>query len=75
MKPTSSYLQNGGIIEVPHPLESLDHEVELVVVIGRKAHDVTEAAAMDYVGVSRSSLDSSKRARYLHSDKCYCKHP
>lgn len=50
MKPTSSYLQNGGTIEVPHPLESLDHEVELAVVIGKKARDVTEASAMDYVG-------------------------
>ncbi|WOL13687.1 Alcohol dehydrogenase 1 [Canna indica] len=49
MKPTSSYLQNRGTIKVPHPLEVLDHEVELAVVIGRKARDVTEAAAMDYV--------------------------
>lgn len=52
MKPTSSYLQNGGTIEVPHPLESLDHEVELAVVIGKKARDVSEASAMDYVGGS-----------------------
>lgn len=50
MKPTSSYLENGGTIEVPHPLESLDHEVELAVVIGRKARDVPESSAMDYVG-------------------------
>lgn len=50
MKPTTSYLANGGTIEVPHPLESLDHEVELAVVIGRKARDVPQATAMDYVG-------------------------
>ncbi|KAK3016337.1 hypothetical protein RJ639_005721, partial [Escallonia herrerae] len=50
MKPTTSYLANGGTIEVPQPLESLDHEVELAVVIGRKARDVAEATAMDYVG-------------------------
>lgn len=50
MKPTSSYLENGGTIEVPHPLESLDHEVELAVVISQRARDVPEAAAMDYVG-------------------------
>ena len=50
MKPTSSYLRNGGTIEIPHPLESLDHEVELAVVIGRKARDVSESSAMDYVG-------------------------
>lgn len=50
LKPTSSYLQNGGTIEVPHPLESLHHEVELAVVIGKRARDVPETTAMDYVG-------------------------
>lgn len=50
LKPTSSYLENGGMIEIPEPLESLDHEVELAVVISKKARDVPEATAMDYVG-------------------------
>ena len=49
LKPTSSYLEAGGTIEIPHPLEWLDHEVELAVVIGKKARDVPEASAMDYV--------------------------
>ncbi|XP_074582998.1 oxaloacetate tautomerase FAHD1, mitochondrial [Curcuma longa] len=61
MKPTSSYLQNGGTIEVPHPLESLDHEVELAVVIGKKARDVSEASAMDYVGGYALALDMTAR--------------
>ncbi|KAK1277695.1 hypothetical protein QJS04_geneDACA007212 [Acorus gramineus] len=61
MKPTSSYLQNGGTIEVPHPLESLDHEVELAVVIGRKARDVAEATAWDYVGGYALALDMTAR--------------
>ncbi|KAF8369357.1 hypothetical protein HHK36_012374 [Tetracentron sinense] len=61
MKPTSSYLPNGGTIEVPHPLESLDHEVELAVVIGQKARDVSEAAAMDYVGGYALALDMTAR--------------
>lgn len=50
LKPTSSYLENGGNIEIPHPLESLDHEVELAVVINKKARDVPQTIAMDYVG-------------------------
>lgn len=50
LKPTTSYLENGGKIEVPEPLEALDHEVELAVVIGQRARDVPEASAMDYVG-------------------------
>ncbi|KAM7485057.1 hypothetical protein LguiA_001066 [Lonicera macranthoides] len=61
MKPTSSYLANGGTIEVPHPLESLDHEVELAVVIGRKARDVLQATAMDYVGGYAVALDMTAR--------------
>ncbi|XP_047334908.1 probable acylpyruvase FAHD1, mitochondrial [Impatiens glandulifera] len=61
MKPTSSYLQDGGTIEIPNPLESLDHEVELAVVISRKARDVSEATAMDYVGGYALALDMTAR--------------
>lgn len=61
MKPTSSYLENGGTIEVPHPLLSLDHEVELAVVIGQKARDVPEATAMDYIGGYALALDMTAR--------------
>ncbi|XP_048320858.1 probable acylpyruvase FAHD1, mitochondrial isoform X2 [Ziziphus jujuba] len=61
LKPTSSYLENGGTIEIPHPLESLDHEVELAVVIGQKARDIPEASAMDYVGGYALALDMTAR--------------
>ncbi|PIA61315.1 hypothetical protein AQUCO_00300689v1 [Aquilegia coerulea] len=61
MKPTSSYLSNGGNIEIPHPLEALDHEVELAVVIGQKARDVSESTAMDYVGGYAVALDMTAR--------------
>lgn len=50
MKPTSSYLEDGGTVEVPEGQEVLDPEVELAVVIGQRARDVPEAKAMDYVG-------------------------
>ncbi|KAL5539923.1 hypothetical protein UlMin_043062 [Ulmus minor] len=61
MKPTSSYLESGGTIEIPHPLQSLDHEVELAVVMGRKARDVPEASAMDYVAGYALALDMTAR--------------
>jgi len=61
MKPTSSYLEVGGTIEIPHPLESLHHEVELAVVIGKKARDVPEASAMDYVAGYALALDMTAR--------------
>lgn len=59
LKPTSSYLENGGTIEIPHPLDSLHHEVELAVVIGHKARDVPERLAMDYIGGIFTSLPVS----------------
>lgn len=49
LKPTSSYLKNGGTIQIPHNEGSLHHEVELAVVIGKKARDVPESSAMDFV--------------------------
>ncbi|XP_065616546.1 probable acylpyruvase FAHD1, mitochondrial isoform X2 [Quercus suber] len=61
LKPTSSYLGVGGTIEIPHPLESLHHEVELAVVIGKKARDVPEASAMDYIAGYALALDMTAR--------------
>ncbi|PPE02307.1 hypothetical protein GOBAR_DD00641 [Gossypium barbadense] len=61
LKPTSSYLENGGTIEVPHPLNSLDYEVELAVVIGKTARDVPENTAMNYVGGYAVALDMTAR--------------
>lgn len=60
-KPTSSYLENGGTIEIPLKVESLHHEVELAVVMGKKARDVTESNAMDYVGGYALALDMTAR--------------
>ncbi|KAA8525670.1 hypothetical protein F0562_007525 [Nyssa sinensis] len=47
LKLTSSYLENGRAIEVPHPLESFHHEVEFAIVIDQKARDVPEATAIN----------------------------
>nr|GMD38038.1 Fanconi anemia group I protein [Ipomoea batatas] len=61
LKPTTSYLQNGGTIEIPQPLETLHHEVELAVVIGQRARDVTPGSAMDYIGGYAVALDMTAR--------------
>ncbi|KAF5198875.1 Acylpyruvase fahd1 protein [Thalictrum thalictroides] len=61
LKPTSSYLPNGGTIEIPYPYESLHHEVELAVVIAHKARDVSESKAMDFVGGYAVALDMTAR--------------
>lgn len=61
LKPTSSYLKNGGTIEIPHNENSLHHEVELAVVIAKKARDVSESSAMDYVAGYALALDMTAR--------------
>ncbi|WVZ12165.1 hypothetical protein V8G54_016695 [Vigna mungo] len=61
LKPTSSYLKNGGTIQIPHNEASLHHEVELAVVIAKKARDVSESSAMDYVAGYALALDMTAR--------------
>nr|AFK48921.1 unknown [Lotus japonicus] len=61
LKPTSSYLKNGGTIQIPHNESSPHHEVELAVVIGKKARDVPESSAMDYVAGYALALDMTAR--------------
>ncbi|KAM1350880.1 hypothetical protein ACFX13_004876 [Malus domestica] len=59
LKPTLSYLINGGMIEVPHPLLSLDHEV--AVIISQKVRNVPQSTAMDYVAGYALALDMTAR--------------
>ncbi|CAD6224735.1 unnamed protein product [Miscanthus lutarioriparius] len=64
LKPTSSFLHAGvatAAVEIPEPLESLHHEVELAVVISRRGRDVPEASAMDFVGGYALALDMTAR--------------
>ncbi|KAL6494526.1 Acylpyruvase fahd1, mitochondrial [Orobanche gracilis] len=61
LKPTSSYMENGGTIKIPHNEGSLHHEVELAVVIGKKALDVPQSSAMDYVAGYALALDMTAR--------------
>lgn len=59
LKPTSSYVQNGGTIEIPHSMESLVYEAELGIVVGKKARDVPQSSAMDFVAGICSALACS----------------
>ncbi|ONM07917.1 Fumarylacetoacetate (FAA) hydrolase family [Zea mays] len=64
LKPTSSFLHAGvatAAVEIPEPLESLHHEVELAVVISRRGRDIPEASAMDFVGGYALALDMTAR--------------
>lgn len=53
-KPPTSLIGPGALVTIPHvaqPVEEHipDYEVELVIVIGKAAKDVSEAEALDYV--------------------------
>ncbi|KAL3689609.1 hypothetical protein R1sor_015918 [Riccia sorocarpa] len=61
LKPTSSYVFQGGAIEIPPPLTSLHHEVELGVVIGKQGRDIFEDEAMDHVSGYALALDMTAR--------------
>lgn len=61
LKPSTSYVTEGGVIRIPHGCEDLHHEVELGVIIGRKGSDVGVSEAMDYVGGYTVCLDMTAR--------------
>ncbi len=65
MKSTSSLNGPFDNIIIPKNSEKTDWEVELAVVIGKKASYVTEAAAMDYVAGYVLHNDVSERAFQL----------
>jgi 2-keto-4-pentenoate hydratase/2-oxohepta-3-ene-1,7-dioic acid hydratase in catechol pathway len=49
LKPTTALIGPGGAIVRPRGYERVDYEGELCVVIGRRAHRVSEAEALDQV--------------------------
>ncbi|KAI9489841.1 hypothetical protein BDB00DRAFT_840959 [Zychaea mexicana] len=60
LKPTSSYVANGGTVEIPTGCE-VHHEVELAVVIGKDGRDYKAAEAMDYVAGYALAIDMTAR--------------
>ncbi|ORX52311.1 hypothetical protein DM01DRAFT_1288956 [Hesseltinella vesiculosa] len=60
LKPTSTYLQDGGIVEIPRGCE-VHHEVELAVVIGKEGRDISEKEAMNYVAGYALAIDMTAR--------------
>eukprot|EP00898_Chlorokybus_atmophyticus_P004202 jgi/Chlat1/4783/Chrsp308S04746 len=61
LKPTSSYIREGSSIEIPPPFKTVDYEVELAVVLGKKARDIPASTAMSYVAGYALALDMTQR--------------
>ncbi|KAI8927507.1 hypothetical protein BC831DRAFT_452178 [Entophlyctis helioformis] len=60
LKPTSSYVQQPGAIEIPHGAV-VHHELELGVVIGKDGRDIPVSAAASYIGGYVLALDMTAR--------------
>ncbi len=61
LKPTSSIIFNHATIIIPKRSQSLHHEVELGVIIGKKGKHVTEEKALQYVLGYLVALDITAR--------------
>lgn len=60
LKPTTSYLPSGGIIEIPRGITA-HHEVELGLVIGKGGRDISEANADEHVAGYALAIDMTAR--------------
>lgn len=65
MKPQSGIIGPGDPIELANPENETHYEAELVVVIGKKARDVSEDEALDYVlGYTAGNDVSDRKVQY-----------
>ncbi|KAG2019826.1 fumarylacetoacetate hydrolase [Coprinopsis cinerea AmutBmut pab1-1] len=60
LKPTSSYVPSGGKVEIPQGIVA-HHEVELGLVIGRRARDVSQSNADSYISGYTLAVDMTAR--------------
>ncbi|KAG0748946.1 hypothetical protein G6F57_010558 [Rhizopus arrhizus] len=60
LKPTSSYLANGGTIEIPKGCD-VHHEVELAIVMGKETRDCPASKVMDHVAGYALAIDCTAR--------------
>ncbi|KAJ7305696.1 hypothetical protein JRQ81_010062 [Phrynocephalus forsythii] len=61
LKPSSAYVREGSPIVRPYYCRKLHHEVELGVVIGKRAQEVPQEAAMGHVAGYALCLDMTAR--------------
>jgi 2-keto-4-pentenoate hydratase/2-oxohepta-3-ene-1,7-dioic acid hydratase in catechol pathway len=61
LKPSTALVPTGGRVILPAMSNEVHHEVELVVVIGKRGKDIPEAEAMGYVAGYAVGLDMTAR--------------
>jgi len=60
LKPTTSYVPNGGKVEIPRGVVA-HHEVELGLVIGKRGRDISQANADSYIEGYTLAVDMTAR--------------
>lgn len=61
LKPTSAVIENGQPISLPKMSQSVHHEVELTVLIGKSGRNIPKSDAMKYVAGYGVGLDMTMR--------------
>ena len=61
MKPASSVIGDGGAVRIPAYSQECHYEVELAVLIGKQARNVTAERALDYVAGYGVGIDMTLR--------------
>src|SRR6185437_14841066 len=67
MKPTSTICYSGDTIELPEQSSRVDHEVEIVIAIGRKAKFISAAEALSYIAGIGIGIDLTARDIQEHA--------
>jgi len=60
LKPTTSYIENGGTVEIPKGVVA-HHEVELGLVIGQRGRDISQANAEAHIAGYALAVDMTAR--------------
>jgi 2,4-diketo-3-deoxy-L-fuconate hydrolase len=68
LKPTTSLIGHGSAVAIGDGVKRLDWEVELAVVIGRRAERVPESAVLDHVAGYTIANDVSARDMFVRQD-------
>jgi fumarylpyruvate hydrolase len=61
MKPADAVVANGAALPYPSRTANCQHEIELVVAIGREGHDVPERRALEHVFGYAAGVDLTRR--------------
>ncbi|ODN01264.1 Acylpyruvase FAHD1, mitochondrial [Orchesella cincta] len=61
LKPVTSYITEGQLIELPESLGTIFYELELGVVIGKRARNISETQALDHVAGYFLALDMTAK--------------